>query len=226
MAAHHDARRVHAQRARVRRLAQVGEHRGRVLERVVELERARTSPRAAIVERDDVPAGPAQHLRDVVTLLVARQPVQEHERRMDPGPGREEREAVHAHAVRRQMQHLVPRRVLRVARRIDEQRPRRRLRAERGREKQGGGQERSAHVSGGVSDRARRRTSRHSTRRAALDATGGKPMPRRRRRPLRWPRSASSTSSSSPAGSAPPGSSSSARFPRRRRAAGSGARPS
>src|SRR6185295_1400812 len=82
----HDALCVDAELAGVRGIGEVREHGVRVLEIVAESELAGAPPRAAVVERNRVPASAPYRLREVDVLLVAGQYVEEHEGGVSPRP--------------------------------------------------------------------------------------------------------------------------------------------
>ncbi len=88
---------IDTERARVGRIAEKGEHRACVLQVLREPERARASPRSAIVERYRVPSGAAHGLGEIEILLIPWQPVEQHERGVRAGSRRDVRDSVDLH---------------------------------------------------------------------------------------------------------------------------------
>src|SRR6185437_2636624 len=93
-----EMRGVDAERFYVGRIAQECEHRICVVEVLREPEDAGTAPRSAVVECDRVPTGASHRLREIQVLLVARQPVQQHEGWMHTRTSCQIRDAIYLHA--------------------------------------------------------------------------------------------------------------------------------
>ncbi len=94
---------VGAQRLGVRRIAHVGDGRLRVFDAVRKREVARRTPRAAIVEIQNIPAGSANRLREIKILLIARIAVQKNYDGMRPGPGGDIDDGIEQRAVTRKL---------------------------------------------------------------------------------------------------------------------------